>query len=72
MWTRDDIQREADAARERAVRRDCHSVPILARIMMDVAARMALDNAATVAESHGDPTIEDAINALKDQFPLGE
>ncbi len=72
MWTRDDIQKAAEQARKEALAHQCYSMPILEKIMMDTAARMALDNAATIAERHGDPEIEDAINDLKDIFNLSE
>lgn len=72
MWTREDIQRAARAAREKAIQDQTLSVERLTDIMLGVAARMALDNAATTAERIGDPEIRDAIDALKDQFPLGD
>lgn len=72
MWTRDDIWKDAKAARQRALEEGCYSVEILDKIMMDTAACMALDNAATIAEQQGDPAIEDAINELKAAFNLSE
>jgi hypothetical protein len=69
MWTRDDIHRAAEDAKERAVQGQCLSKDVLQKVMLDVAVRMALDNAATVAERFGDPEIESAIKDLKDQFP---
>ena len=71
MWSRDDIYKEARAARDRAVANQCFSVPILEKIMMNVAARMALENAATIAHTrYGDVSIRDAIDDYKLDFNL--
>lgn len=68
MWTRDDIKK---AAIEKVISKGRISGDILQDIMLDVAACMALDNAASVAEGYGDPEIEHAINKLKDMFTTG-
>lgn len=69
MWSREDII----AASRRASRdylKSNQSADIHAAVVVDTIASMVLDNAATVAEQHGDPEIEDAINALKKNFTL--
>ena len=69
MWTRDDIIARAAQARIDYLRHN-QSAHICHMVVVDTVARFVLDNAATVAEQHGDPEIEQAINDLKDQFSL--
>lgn len=71
MWTRDDMLTAVKDAQRRALMEQCMSAEIHLKIAIDTAARMAIDNAATVAEQHGDPEIEGAINTLKDVHDLG-
>ncbi len=70
MWTRQDILKGVADAKLRYLEHN-QSARICEEIVIDTAIRMALDNAAAVAEQHGDPQIEDAIHDLQDQFTLG-
>ena len=71
MWPRDDMVRAAIKAQRTAQDDGCHSSVVLFNIAVDVVARMAIENAASIAEKHGDPQVEDAINQLKDHHSLG-
>lgn len=71
MWTRDDMLAAIKVAPRRSHTDGCFSAETHLKIAIDTAARMALDNAATVAERYGDPEIESAINDLKDDHHLG-
>jgi len=71
MWSRDDILRAAKRASEEYLRHN-QSADINTAVIVDTVARMVLDNASEVAERHGDPEIEYAINGMKDAFNLSD
>lgn len=71
MWTREDIIEKAARAEAEYLRYN-QSARICREVIVDTVAQLVLDNAATVAEQHGDPEIEDAINNLKSGFKLAD
>ena len=72
MWDRDDIHKQARMARDKAIADGCQSKVELEATLMDNAITLALDNAASIAESYGRPDIEIAIDDHRDAYPLAK